>query len=53
MSAQIGGMLSTPGFTGGSSEVLEQNVKIEASFPGVQDRNELEEAFNNLINRAS
>lgn len=53
MSAQIGGMLSTPGFTGGGSEVLEQNVKIEASFPGVQDRNEIEEAFNNLINRAS
>ena len=53
MSAQIGGMLSTPGFTGGNTETLEQNVKIEASFPGVQDRNEIEEAFNNLINRAS
>jgi hypothetical protein len=32
---------------------LEQNVKIEASFPGVTDRNEIEEAFNNLVNKAS
>lgn len=53
MSAQIGGILSTPGFHGGDSGTLEQNVKIEASFPNVQDRNEIEEAFNNLINRAS
>lgn len=53
MSAQIGGILSTPGFHGGESGSLEQNVKIEASFPNVQDRNEIEEAFNNLINRAS
>lgn len=53
MSAQIGGILSTPGFHGGESGNLEQNVKIEASFPNVQDRNEIEEAFNNLINRAS
>ena len=52
-SAQLGGILSTPGFQGGNSETLEQNVKIEASFPNVQDRNEIEEAFNNLINRAS
>jgi hypothetical protein len=36
-----------------NSEILEQNVHIEASFPGVSDRNEIEEAFNNLINTAS
>ena len=30
-----------------NQDTLEQNVHIEASFPGVQDRNELEEAFNN------
>ena len=53
LSAQIGGILSTPGFHGGDGGTLEQNVKIEASFPNVQDRNEIEEAFNNLINRAS
>jgi len=53
MNAQLGGILSTPGFTGGEGGTLEQNVKIEASFPNVQDRNEIEEAFNNLINKAS
>lgn len=36
----------------GKSE-LEQRVTIEANFPGVQDRFEIEEAFNNLINTAS
>ena len=35
------------------ADILEQSVHIEASFPAVQDRNELEEAFNNLINQAS
>ena len=51
--AQIGGILSTPGYYGSEGDILEQHVTIEASFPGVQDRNEIEEAFNNLINRAS
>lgn len=32
---------------------IEQNVHIEASFPSVTDHNEIEEALNNLINRAS
>jgi hypothetical protein len=36
-----------------SSEPLEQNVKIEATFPNVQSSNEIEEALNNLVNRAS
>jgi hypothetical protein len=53
LSSQIGGLLSSPGFNNMNSETIEQNVHIEASFPGVQDRNEIEEAFNNLINRAS
>ena len=53
-SAQLGGLLHTPTYNGfGHNESLEQNVRIEASFPGVTDRNEIEEAFNNLINRAS
>lgn len=38
--------------TGGNSGV-DQNVRIEANFPNVQDRNEIQEAFNNLINTAS
>lgn len=54
MNAQLGGLLNTPYYSGSNSpETLEQNVHIEASFPGVSDRNELEEAFNNLINQAS
>ena len=54
MNAQLGGMLSSPTIGGmREHEVLEQKVHIEASFPGVSDRNELEEAFNNLINQAS
>ena len=53
MSSQLGGMLNSPSLGLHSSEVLEQNVHIEASFPGVQDRSEIEEAFNNLINKAS
>jgi hypothetical protein len=42
-----------PAFNHNNSNTLEQNVHIEASFPGVTDRYELEEAFNNLINTTS
>ncbi len=51
--AQLGGLLSSPGFISHGGSAIEQNVHIEASFPGVSDRNEIEEAFNNLINKAS
>lgn len=51
--AQLSGVLSAPGFNHVNERSIEQNVHIEASFPGVQDRNEIEEAFNNLINQAS
>ena len=37
----------------GISGELEQHVQIEAHFPSVTDRNEIEEAFNNLVNTAS
>ena len=53
LNAQIGGLLNSPRLQEIQSQVLEQSVKIEAVFPGVSDRNELEEAFNNLINQAS
>ena len=55
MNNSLGGLLSSPslGHVGGESGILEQQVHIEASFPGVSDRNELEEAFNNLINQAA
>ena len=35
------------------NETLEQTVTIHAEFPNATDHNEIEEAFNNLINTAS
>lgn len=37
----------------GSAGTIEQKVEISASFPNVTDRNEIEQAFNNLVNNAS
>jgi hypothetical protein len=34
-------------------EHLEQNVTIEANFPGVSMASEIEEAFENIVNLAS
>lgn len=39
--------------TNGSGDTLEQTVTIEAHFPSVTSHNEIEEAFNTLVNRAS
>ena len=36
-----------------TSQKLDQNVKIEANFPNVKNANEIETAFNNLVNLAS
>lgn len=36
-----------------SNQQLEQNVHIEASFPNVTQSNEIEMAFDNLVNKAS
>ena len=36
-----------------TEQSLQQEVTIRAEFPGVSDRNEIEAAFDNLINRAS
>ena len=35
------------------TQKLDQNVKIEANFPNVKNANEIETAFNNLVNLAS
>lgn len=51
-SASLYNLMSTPGVTT-SQEVLEQKVEIHAEFPNATDHNEIEEAFNNLVNRAS
>ena len=37
----------------GSRDSLEQNVHIQAEFPNVSDHNEIEEALNNLVERAA
>ena len=42
-----------PTITSTDDGTLEQNVHIEASFPNVTNRNEIEEAFGNLVNLAS
>lgn len=36
-----------------SNQTLQQEVTIHAEFPNVSDHNEIEEAFNNLVNKAS
>lgn len=36
-----------------ASDTIEQNVHIEASFPNVQNSQEIKDAFNNLVNIAS
>ena len=36
-----------------NNQTLQQEVTIHAEFPNVSDHNEIEEAFNNLVNRAS
>lgn len=52
-STQFASRLTSAGFNSYAHDTLEQNVHIEANFPNVSNRNEIEEAFNNIINRAS
>ena len=54
----ISGNISLPSILSGISShsnhsAFDQNVHIDASFPNVRDRNEIEQALNNLVNRAS
>jgi hypothetical protein len=51
--SQIGGMLNSPALGNVGADVLEQSVTIEANFPNVSSRVEIEEAFSTLVNRAS
>ena len=48
---------TTSGFSIGqlanSNQTLQQEVTIHAEFPNATDHNEIEEAFNNLINKAT
>lgn len=47
------GALSSGGSGTAGPQTLEQNVQITASFPNATNHSEIEEAFNNLINKAS
>lgn len=47
------GNITARGLDQNTTQTIDQNVSIKAEFPNVQDRNEIEEAFNNLINKAS
>ena len=40
-------------FTTSHNNEINQNVKIEATFPNVSNHSEIEEAFNNLVNEAA
>ena len=46
-------MPNIPSPTTENKTTLDQNIHITATFPNVQDHNEIEQALNNLINRAS
>lgn len=43
----------TPASATTTTEILEQNVHIEASFPNAVNHNEIEQAFENIVNLAS
>ncbi len=47
------GNVSVPTATVAENKTLEQNVQIQADFPNVKDASEIEEALNNLVNKAS
>ena len=54
MAARLGDIRS--GFAnamGGSGDGIEQNVHIDATFPNVDSKREIEEAFNDLVNLAA
>lgn len=50
--ASLFNLMSSPSLNT-NTNTLEQKVEITAEFPNVNDRYEIEEAFNNLVNRAS
>lgn len=47
------GTLTAASLKEDKQQTLQQDVHITAEFPNVNDHNEIEEAFNNLINQAS
>lgn len=47
------GLLNAPALMDQLSQMLEQEVTIHAEFPNVTDHYEIEQAFNNLVNKAT
>ena len=47
------GTLTSPYYHEAEDGTLQQEVHIEANFPGVTDRSQIEEAFENLVNKAA
>ena len=51
---KLGGLsIRNLGFDSNSNNLVEQSVHIEASFPNVNSKKEIEDAFNDLINLAA
>ena len=53
MNSQFNSMMNSPYIPDLGKEALEQMVTIEASFPNATDKQEIEEAFKDLVNLAS
>ncbi len=53
MNSQFGSTISSPYIPDLGKDVLEQMVTIEASFPNATDKQEIEDAFKELVNLAS
>ena len=53
LSRQYGSNVSSQSLTNFNGNNLQQDVRISAEFPNVRDRNEIEAAFDNLVNRAA
>ena len=51
--SKLGGLKSDIYKPNGNSDSLEQNVHIDATFPNVNSKREIEQAFNDLVNLAA
>ncbi len=53
IAGSISGIQNSSNPIAADTDTLEQNVHIDATFPGVKDAREIEQALNNLVNVAS
>ena len=52
-SSLTSGLVANPNLGNSGQQEIQQNVSIEANFPNVSSRTEIEDAFKNLVNVAS